>query len=287
MEKRGGPRRPVHGVCAVPQMQGRNAGVCFKCAGRLASAQGGCMKLHEMLPGQCEKAKREKWPLFIPAGTIEYHGEHLPLGVDTIAVLKSLEELEKQINCIVAPPVWYGPSSYAVAGPEKGTIDVDADRFEKHCEDVLRGLLESGYRRIFVVIHHQFEMGRLMPEALAFQKSAYRIIFERLERERGRGWWGTDDMESYYESIETFDNPFNWVQVVPLMSPEIQKEMGYDHAGLLETSLMLAAVPDRVDMRLLEGDRPWFTRGAENATPEHGEKTIRKIVEYLIELTST
>jgi len=240
------------------------------------------MKLYEMLPSQCEKAKEERWPLFIPAGTIEYHGEHLPLGVDTIAVLRSLDELEKRIECVIAPPVWYGPSSYAVAGPEKGTIDVDVDRFEKHCTDILRGLLDNGFRKIFVVIHHQFEMGRLMPEALAFQKSAYRLLFEYIERERGRGWWGSDAMKDYYENLDTFDNPFNWIQVVPLMNPDIQKEMGYDHAGVLETSLMLAAVPDRVDMKLLEGDGLWFTRDAKNASTEHGRKTIEMIVEYLM-----
>ena len=34
---------------------------------------------------------------FIPAGTIEYHGEHLPLGVDTLAVIKALDEVEKRL----------------------------------------------------------------------------------------------------------------------------------------------------------------------------------------------
>ena len=78
------------------------------------------MKLQEMLHYQVEKALKEAWPLFLPAGTIEYHGEHLPLGVDTIAVLKALDEVEKVIPCVIAPVVWYGPSSYAVAGRRKG-----------------------------------------------------------------------------------------------------------------------------------------------------------------------
>jgi creatinine amidohydrolase len=241
------------------------------------------MKLYEMFPYECERAKKEKWPLFLPAGTIEYHGEHLPLGVDTIVVLKVLEEIEKRVDCIVAPPIWYGPSSYAVAGPEKGTIDVNIDRFEKHCSDVLRGLLDNGFRRILVVIHHQFEMGKLMPEALAFQKAAVALIFERLEKEHGRGWWGSEAMKDYYENLDTYENPFNWIQVVPLMSPEIQKKMGYDHAGLLETSLMLA-VKSRIDLSRLEIDGLWFTKGAEKASAEHGKKTIEMITDYLISL---
>jgi len=241
------------------------------------------MKLHEMLPHECEMAKSKKWPLFLPAGTIEYHGEHLPLGMDTIAVLKALDEVEKRIDCIVAPPIWYGPASFAVAGPEKGTIDVDSDRFEKHCSDVLRGLLDNGFRRIIVVIHHQFEMGKLMPEALSFQKAALALIFERLEKEKGRGWWGSKAMKDYYENLETSENPFNWIQVVPLMNPEIQKKMGYDHAGPLETSLMLA-VRARVDLSRLKSDDLWFTKGAEKASVEHGKKTIEMITAYLTAL---
>lgn len=244
------------------------------------------MKLVEMLPHQIGQALDEKWPLFVPAGTIEYHGEHLPLGTDTVVVLKALEEVEQRIHCVIAPPVWYGPSSFAVAGPEKGTIHVHEDRFEKYVAEILRGLLEIGFRRIFVVIHHQFEKGQLMPEALAFKKAAVSLIFEYLEREWGRGWWGSERMASYYELLETSENPFNWIQVIPLMSPEIQEEVGYDHAGVLETSLMMVAIPSTVDLGRLGADSPWFTKSAKEATREHGEKAFRLIVEYLVKTVS-
>ncbi|MCX6089504.1 MAG: creatininase family protein [Candidatus Atribacteria bacterium] len=242
------------------------------------------MKLQNMLPSHLRQALEEKWPLFLPSGTIEYHGEHLPLGVDTFAVIKALDEVEKRINCVIAPPIWYGPASFAVAGPEKGTIQVDDDRFGKHVSDVMRGLLDTGFRNIIVVIHHQFEMGQLMPEALAFKKAGVSLIFELLEKERGRGWWGSEKMASYYAHLTTPDNPFRWIQVVPLMSSEIQEKMGYDHAGKLETSLMMAAVPETVNLAFLEGNIPWFTREARQASQVHGERTFQMIVDYLIEL---
>ena len=243
------------------------------------------MKLHEMRPHQCQAAREEAWPLFVPAGTIEYHGEHLPLGVDTIAVEHALAAVEARIPCVVAPTIWYGPSSYAVAGPEKGTIDVDVDRFEKHVMDVLRGLLENGFRKIIVVIHHQFEMGRFMPEALAFKKAASVLTFQLMEKERGHGWWGSADMGSYYEELGTGANPFNWIQVVPLMSPEIQQKMGYDHAGKLETSLMLTAMPGSVEMERLKGDGLWFTKEAVHASAAHGTGALEAIVDYLVEVS--
>jgi creatinine amidohydrolase/Fe(II)-dependent formamide hydrolase-like protein len=245
------------------------------------------MKLCEMRPHQCATARKEAWPVFLPAGTIEYHGEHLPLGVDTIAVEHALAEVEKRIPCVIAPTIWYGPSSFAVAGPERGTIDVDVDRFEKHVMDVLDGLLQNGFRRIIVVIHHQFEMGRFMPEALAFKKAASMLTFKAVEKERGRGWWGSADMGRYYEELETSANPFNWIQVVPLMNPDIQRRMGYDHAGKLETSLMLAAIPTVVEMGRLAGDNLWFTKDAAKASAEHGAKTFLAIVDSLIELAKS
>jgi creatinine amidohydrolase len=243
------------------------------------------MKLHEMLHYHVEKAKAERWPLFVPAGTIEYHGEHLPLGVDTLAVLKALDEVEKKIPCVIAPTVWYGPSSYAVAGPEKGTIDVDVDRFEGHVQDILAGLIETGFRRIFVVIHHQFEEGQLMPEALSFAKAGMKLAFRWQEKEKGRGWWGSPEMQTYYEKMGSAEDPFKWVRVVPLVSPEIQKAMGYDHAGKLETSLMQYGFPGLVEMKRLEGDGLWFTRDAKEGSAAYGEKTTRLVVDYLIGLT--
>jgi creatinine amidohydrolase len=110
--------------------------------------------------------------------------------VDTIALLKALEELDKRIECVVAPPVWYGPSSFAVAGQKKGTIDVDAYRFERRVMDVLSGFLENGFRKSMVVIHHQFEMGPFMPEALAFKKAAAVLIFRWLRKRKGKGMTG-------------------------------------------------------------------------------------------------
>jgi creatinine amidohydrolase/Fe(II)-dependent formamide hydrolase-like protein len=243
------------------------------------------VKLIEMRPHQCAAAREGNWPLFLPVGTIEYHGEHLPLGMDTICVLSALDELEKRIDCVLAPPLLYGPASYVVAGPERGTIDVDVDRFEKHVSDVLRGLLENGYGRIFIVIHHQFEGGRMMPTALACLKAGMSLTFEKLERERGRGWWGATEMREYYDTLQGAEDPFNRIRVVPLMSPSIQRRMGYDHAGKLETSLMMACAPDLVDMDRLAGDGNWFTKDAADGTPAHGRKTIEMIVDYLEEIS--
>lgn len=93
-------------------------------------------------------------------------------------------------------------------------------------------------------------------------------------------------MANYYQFLATEANPFNWIQVVPLMSPEVQEKMGYDHAGRLETSLMMAAYPETVQMEYVNLHSPWYTREAGRASRDWGFKTIEMIVSYLVELVS-
>ena len=44
------------------------------------------MNLQHTLPHQLKTALDAGWPLLVPSGCIEYHGPHLPLGVDTLIV---------------------------------------------------------------------------------------------------------------------------------------------------------------------------------------------------------
>jgi creatinine amidohydrolase len=241
------------------------------------------MRLEMMLGGQIRDAVRRQVPLALPAGTIEYHGEHCACGCDTLVTLKALERLSQDVEIVIAPAIYYGPASYAVAGPEYGSIDVNTDNFSRHVRDVLRGFLEVGFHNIFVVIHHQYEAGVMLPEALAFDFAAKQLIFEYMERTEGKGWWGQDKYESYYDKLDTLDNPFNWIKVIPLMSPQVQKETGYDHAGEFEASLLMALCPEAVDLSKLAPGQPWYTKAARKASRELGEKMVELILQDLRE----
>lgn len=240
------------------------------------------MKLNYALESDLKKAIEENWPLVIPAGTVEYHGKHLGFGTDTLVVENVLEKLEKEKDLLIAPTFSYGPSSYAVAGPEKGTIDVDTDDLEQHIKDVLWGFLVAGFRNIYVVIHHQYEDGVENPEALAFKKAAKVLTFQYLEKEKGKGWWGKEENADFYETMDESKNPWNWIQVLPLMSPRVQDATGFDHAGEFETSLMLATAPEAVDMdRLDKPGQPWYVREADRASKEKGQRMVELILEDL------
>nr|HMQ57609.1 creatininase family protein [Rhizobiaceae bacterium] len=76
-------------------------------------------------------------------------------------------------------------------------------------------------------------------------------------------------------------DPFNWVKVHPLMSPQITALYPFDHAGIGETSLMLAMCPRAVEMDRVTGNSAWYTESAAQATAELGEKGRDMIVARL------
>lgn len=241
------------------------------------------MKLGYCFPREIEDAKKRRIPLVIPAGTVEYHGPHCAYGCDTLIVEGLLERLSRSRPLVIAPSLWYGPSSYAVAGPEKGTIDVEYDRFEAHVSDILKSLIDGGWRNIYVLIHHQYEEENLLPMTLCFRKAAMKIVFEHLERTMGRGWWGENRNKDFYENLQRNDSPWNWIKVLPAMSREVQQATGYDHAGKYECSLLRALFPETVDLSRLTGDDSWFIQSAAESSIELGERMVELCLKDLSE----
>ena len=152
------------------------------------------MRYELMLPHQIRTAIDAHWPVVLPLGVLEYHGEHMAVGMDTLAVTGILEILESETNLVILPPFYYGAASYAVEPPERtGTLHVDAEALLPVAKAMFTGLLRIGFRNIHVVIHHQTENFAVgMPTDLAFKFAARQAIFAFLERRRGEGWWGAE-----------------------------------------------------------------------------------------------
>jgi creatinine amidohydrolase len=231
------------------------------------------MRYEMMLPHQIRHAISENRPAVLPLGVLEYHGEHLAVGMDTLAVTRCLDLLEKEGNIVILPPFYYGAASYAVEGPEgKGSVHVPADRLLPLAEAMFASLLRIGFRNIHFFIHHQTENFTVgMPTDLAFKFAARQAIFAFLESERGEGWWGNETNAKYYASHAAGGDPFNWIRGHPLLTDEMIKSYPFDHAGIGETSLMMALCPEAVDMKKLSA-KTWYTRTAKDASAELGAR---------------
>ena len=243
------------------------------------------MRFELMLPYQIKDAIANNTPIVLPIGVMEYHGEHMAIGMDTLAVTKVLDRLERQMEVIILPPFSYGASSYAVAAPEgSGTLNVDSSVLAPLAEQIFTGLLRIGFRNIHGIVHHQTEnFSSGMPTDLAFKIGARQAIFKFQEHTEGEAWWGSQDMSDYYNRHKEGSDPFNWIKLHPLMDDEIIKNYIFDHAGEGETSLLMALAPEGVEMARVSENTTWYTKSAANSSSEKGELVTLKIINSLIE----
>ncbi len=233
------------------------------------------MELAYLLPHDLQRSLDEGWPLLIPAGCVEYHGPHLPLGVDTLIVENLLREVAARVDCVTAPALAYGPTGYAVTGPDQGTLDVSTERFGRHAKDVLAAFWEVGFRWIIVCVHHQQMEG---PEALSIRQAAAEVTFERTRAQRGDAWWGK-------APLARDDRVFERIQVWPSVLPEVAEKgvQMADHAGYFETALMLGCRPELVAMERLGPGAPWFTDAPGSRAREAGREAGQRMWQAMVD----
>ena len=159
-----------------------------------------------------------------PVGSIEQHGPHLPLAVDSaigLAVLgKALEKLSDRIPAYALPSLYYGKSNEHWHFP--GTITLSAQTLMATLMEVGESLYRAGFRKLVLMNSHGGQ-----PQVL-----------EMVAR----------DLHVMYEDFIVLPL-FTWR--VPniakeLLSPK-ELELGI-HAGDAETSLLLSILPDQVRM---------------------------------------
>lgn len=239
------------------------------------------MRYELMRPHQIRDAVARGLPVILPVGVMEYHAEHLPVGMDLLAVTRALDRLETTQEVVILPPFAYGAASHAVAGPEgTGTLHLPAPLLAGLAEALFAALLAVGFRNIHAVIHHQTEdFAQGMPTDLALRLGARQAIFAALESERGPGWWGAEAMRSYYDTGGA--DPFRWIRVHPLLPTDSRAAYPFDHAGEGETGLMLALAPETVEPARMADNRVWYAETAPKATVEAGEAGVKIILAHL------
>ncbi len=159
----------------------------------------------------------EKSIAIIPIGSVERHGDHLPLGTDSIEASYIAEEVAKKINAHLFPPIWYGSSIYLQKFP--GTINVNSEAFKQYTYSVLKEIARNGYKLIVVINGHGGNTSLLN---IAAKEAAY-------------------DMNATYIIIDW------WKDVGKEARKKLFLEPG--HAGDDETSAMLYIEGEDVEMK--------------------------------------
>ena len=172
----------------------------------------------------------QAWPdkantvILLPVAAIEQHGPHLPLAVDAAIVLgvlgNALDRLEADVPCLCLPPLYYGKSDEHLRFP--GTVTLTADTLLRTINEIADSVYRAGFRKLALVNGHGGQ-----PQVIQIAAREARL------------------RHGDFTVFTTF------IWSVPHQGDALvsRREAMYGiHAGALETALLLALLPDTVDM---------------------------------------
>ncbi|MEM3506752.1 MAG: creatininase family protein [Candidatus Bathyarchaeia archaeon] len=142
--------------------------------------------LHEMTSQEFLEALSKDPIVIIPFGSIEQHGNHLPLGTDFLisyeVAKKASEILSSELSVIVLPPVWIGLSIEHLDFP--GTLTFyEPESFISLVVDICKSLKKHGIRKIVFLNQHGGNKGILRGILQSIKaKTGSFVLFIQLER---------------------------------------------------------------------------------------------------------
>lgn len=211
--------------------------------------------------------------IFLPIGSCESHGEHLPYGCDSLVCHQiALDLAERVENAVVAPPLWFGMSQHYRHKPM--CLSLSDDTVIRVVRELLESVAFWGITKVLIVNGHDGNIAPIEIAARDFKVSHPNFGLAVLD-----AWWVTAGNLLPKDTFEVWD--------------------GLGHGGEGETSIGLSIFPHLCDMSRAKGDLPemdsnvklvWnfqeLTRhGASGdptkATAEKGDKMRKVLVDYL------
>ena len=194
-------------------------------AGTSGAKEWPSLLLHEITRREAA-ARAPEAIIVLPIGATEQHGPHLPLGTDSFIVehlaRAAAQEARATIDVLVAPTLTFGSSHHHL--PFGGTVSMATEHYYSSLRDMTESLIASGFRRVFILNGHggNHELAQLVVRDLALTHAANLAAASYWEIARAAL------MELGSQAGDVFPG----------------------HAGLFETSAILALRPDLVDSPL-------------------------------------
>ncbi len=217
----------------------------------------------------------------LPLGSIEYHGPHNPLGVDSIIISAIAESVALRTKAVLLPTIVLTQCP-AHTAHFRGTFSIRPEVMTMYFADILRNVLGLGFKRVFVLNGHDGNIGpgRSAIAEIAHQDQNSAILFA--------SWW---------EFL-----PGELVKTLGIFS---QGNGGHGHGGPLETSAVAAFRPDLVHLEKsadlpqppdLSGGAPYFLQKSvtkdwpgysgkvSEASAEKGRKLVKISEDAIVKL---
>ncbi len=208
-------------------------------------------------PARIRQVLEETPIAFLPVGCVEYHGPHLPLGVDMLTADVLCHRTAAITGGLVLPPLWL--ASGVLPLPHGITVDTSVMRVV--LRPILRQLAEGGFKVIVVFSGH----GAL---------DHLHVLREE-----------TDRLMEEFPDVNALTTV--WNELNATMPGDI-----HDHGAKVETSYLMEFYPRTVDLTTLENDpeaehvgiyaaNPRFTASTEwgAAMADHAVTRLAGIIE--------
>ncbi len=206
------------------------------------------MKLIEMRPEQLKRAVAEKWPVLIPVGAIEYHGDHMPIGTDTLIAEGICQRIAERAEVVLAPTLTLTPTMNWAGSILEGDVDFPSEALEVYARAYLVKLTEMGLTQLYAMVGHGGEAG--LP-AIVLKKISRELTGMLATQAMGAGWsilpasrWPAKDLFAVLQVI-IYEGQLDY-EALGRLEP-----MPVGHGGRGETQLVMALTEGLVRMDAL------------------------------------
>lgn len=234
------------------------------------------VQYERLRPDQVVERRRACPVAYLPIGTIEWHGVHNPVGLDTLKIHALLCECAREMGGLVFPPLYYGENREQALmeanASDRGQI---AARMDLSPDNFAAGYMVEGvstqnrnYQSLLVHILHEIRslgfkvavIGAGHYPLLDHARAAAALFHQEQSRPKMVAWAMTG-----YELVRGKFSPCG------------------DHAGKWETSLLMHLDPGMQDISLLSddpSDRPVGAsdNGISEASADFGRQATDAIV---------
>lgn len=242
------------------------------------------VRYEEMLPKEVVAARIKKPVAYLPIGGIEWHGEHNPLGLDTVKAHELCIRAAQKGGGLVMPPLFWGESrksglleyNYNVDGKVTEKMQLPAENFaEGYMSDVTPEQENEFYENLLIHIYYQLK------------SLGFKAIFVLC----GHYPLKSPAQRAAQRFLETNQNIKIYVGIEADPVRDIYPNGG-DHAGKWETSIMYTLRPELVDVSVLGDDRSVKPIGVYGEDPrcddlkEFGQKVTQDIISRIVSITN-
>ncbi len=170
-------------------------------------------------PARMRQVLEETPVVFLPVGCVEYHGPHLPLGVDMLTADSICHRAAAVTGGLVLPPLWLASGVL----PLPHGITVETTTLRSVVRPILRQLAADGFKAIIVFSGH----GAL---------DHLHVLREE-----------TDRLMDEFPNVNALTTVWNE------LNAHLEGDI-HDHGAKVETSYLMEFHPHTVDLTTLEDD---------------------------------